>query len=33
MKLCEVLQIIEGRVISKKIDLNQQVQMGGAALI
>ena len=31
MKLSEVLQVVEGKVISKKIDLNQQVQMGSGA--
>ncbi len=31
MKLTEVLQIIEGKVISKNVDLSQQVQMGSGA--
>jgi predicted transcriptional regulator len=31
MKLAEVLQIIEGKVISKNVDLQQQVQMGSGA--
>ena len=31
MKLAEVLQIIEGKVISKKADLSLEVQMGSGA--
>ena len=31
MKLTEVLQIIEGKVISKNVDLQQDVQMGSGA--
>jgi predicted transcriptional regulator len=31
MKLAEVLQIIEGKVISKNVDLQQQIQMGSGA--
>ena len=31
MKLSEVLRIIEGRVISKNVDLEQEVQMGSGA--
>ena len=31
MKLAEILQIIEGKVISKNVDLSQQVQMGSGA--
>ena len=31
MKLSEVLQIVEGKVISKKIDLDREVQMGSGA--
>jgi predicted transcriptional regulator len=31
MKLAEILQIIEGKVISKNVDLSQEVQMGSGA--
>ncbi len=31
MDLAEVLQIIEGRVISKNVDLRQEVRLGGGA--
>jgi predicted transcriptional regulator len=31
MKLAEILQIIEGKVISKNVDLAQEVQMGSGA--
>lgn len=31
MKLSEVLQIIEGRTISRDVDLEQKVQFGGGA--
>jgi predicted transcriptional regulator len=31
MKLAQVLQIIEGKVISKNVDLEQEVQMGSGA--
>ena len=31
MKLAEVLQIVEGKVISKSADLQQEVQMGSGA--
>jgi predicted transcriptional regulator len=31
MKLTEVLQIIEGKIISKNVDLAQEVQMGSGA--
>ncbi len=31
MKLAEVLQIVEGKVISKNVDLSQEVQMGSGA--
>lgn len=31
MKLAEILQIIEGKVISKNVDLSLQVQMGSGA--
>ena len=31
MKLAEILRIIEGKVISKSVDLQQEVQMGSGA--
>ncbi len=31
MKLAEVKQIVEGKVISKNVDLSQEVQMGSGA--
>ncbi|PKO20660.1 MAG: hypothetical protein CVU38_18900 [Chloroflexi bacterium HGW-Chloroflexi-1] len=31
MELGEVLQIIEGKVISRDVDLKQEIQMGGGA--
>ncbi len=31
MKLAEILPIIEGKVISKNVDLSQEVQMGSGA--
>jgi predicted transcriptional regulator len=31
MKLAEILQIIEGKVISKNVDLSQEIQMGSGS--